>query len=145
MTTRADVLRVAQTWLGTRWQHQAWIKGVGTDCIGLVAGVALELGLPEAIAWAADPTQHSYGRDPQPAALLTNVVRFLDPISLGTERPGDILLLRFSREPQHFAILSAPDRIVHAYAQARKVVENRLDEAWRSRIVGAYSYRGLDG
>lgn len=145
MTTRADILRVAQTWLGTRWQHQAYVRGVGTDCIGLIAGVALELGLPEARAWAADPTQHNYGREPQPAALLANAVQFLDPISLNTELPGDVLLLRFSREPQHFAILSSTDRIVHAYAQARRVIENRLDEAWRDRIMRAYSYRGLDG
>jgi hypothetical protein len=33
--------------------------------------------------------------------------------------------------------------IVHAYASVRKVVENRVDDKWRARIVGAYRYRGV--
>ena len=58
------------------------------------------------------------------------------------------LLMRFEREPMHFAIISAgaagnPTRMIHGYAQARKVVENGIDALWRSRIVRAYGYPGV--
>ena len=41
--TRDDVVAVARTWLGTPYHHQASLKGVGTDCLGLVRGVLCEL------------------------------------------------------------------------------------------------------
>lgn len=147
MTTRFDIVRVAREWVGTRWQHQASVKQVGTDCIGLIGGVALELGLPGAERWKSDPTLHCYGREPDPRMLLAAVVGYLDTVDRADMAPGDVLLLRFNAEPQHFAIMSndEPPQMVHAYAQARKVVENRIDDVWRGRILRAYSFRGVDG
>lgn len=147
MTSRADIVRVAREWLGTRWQHQASVKGVGTDCIGLIGGVALELGIEGSDEWKRDPSLHCYGREPDPRMLLAAVVGYLDPVARDDMAPGDVLLLRFNAEPQHFAIMSGddPEMMVHAYAQARKVVENRIDDVWRKRILRAYSFRGLDG
>jgi NlpC/P60 family putative phage cell wall peptidase len=147
MTTRADIVRVAREWLGTRWQHQASVKGVATDCIGLIGGVALELGLPGAEQWKLDPDLHCYGREPDPRMLLAAVKGYLDRIEIDDAATGDVLLCRFNKEPQHFAIMSGsdPGTMIHAYAQARRVVENRIDDVWRSRIIGAYSFRGIDG
>jgi hypothetical protein len=118
---------------------------VATDCIGLIGGVALELGLPGAEQWKADPTLHCYGREPDPRMLLAAVVGYLDPVARDDLAPGDVLLLRFNSEPQHFAIMSGEAMMVHAYAQARKVVENRIDDVWRKRILRGYAFRGIDG
>lgn len=147
MTTRADIVRVAREWIGTRWQHQASVKGVATDCIGLIGGVALELCLPGAEEWKRDPSLHCYGREPDQKMLLSSVAEYLDPVDRPDMAPGDVLLCRFSNEPQHFAILSGsdPDMMIHAYAQARKVVENRIDDTWRARILRVYSFRGVNG
>jgi hypothetical protein len=35
--------------------------------------------------------------------------------------------------------------MIHAYANVRKVVEHRLDDIWRSRIAGVYTYPGVSG
>ena len=147
MTTRADIVRVAREWIGTRWQHQASVKRVGTDCIGLLGGVACELGLPGAERWKTDPVLHCYGREPDPKMLMGAVVDYLDPVPRSDMRPGDVLLCKFKAEPQHFAIMSGsdPSMMIHAYAQARKVVENRIDDTWLSRIMLVYSFRGIDG
>lgn len=142
MASRADVITEARTWLGTRWLHQACVKGVGVDCIGLVGGVALALKLPGATAWAGDMALHSYGRTPDPRVLLGACAKYLDRVK---ERElGGILVMKFANEPQHFALLSGPDYIIHAYAQARRVVEHRLDALWASRILAVYRFRGLD-
>ncbi len=141
MVTRREVLAVAHRWIATRFAHQQSKRGVGCDCIGLIVGVARDLEMPEAAAFASDLAIQGYSREPDPGMLLDACTRYLNPCR--DPAPGDILLFRFHAEPQHFALLSAPDYIIHAYAQARRVVENRLDEVWQRRRVAAFSYRGL--
>jgi cell wall-associated NlpC family hydrolase len=36
---RPDIVEEARSWLGTPYHHQAALKGVGCDCIGLLRGV----------------------------------------------------------------------------------------------------------
>ena len=47
--TRTDIIAEARAWIGTPYRHQASLKGVGCDCLGLVRGVwrALHGGEPE--------------------------------------------------------------------------------------------------
>ncbi len=45
-------------------------------------------------------------------------------------------------EPQHLGIVSDIG-VIHSYAKARAVVEHALDPLWRSRIRGAYRFRGV--
>lgn len=139
--TREAIIAEARTWLGTRWQHGTSLKGVATDCIGLIVGVARELELPEALAFQHDARFQGYGRTPNPQLLMQAVELYLEP-TRGVAVPGDVLLLRFKVDPQHFAILSTPDYMIHSYAPARKVVEHRIDPLWRSRIVDHFKYRG---
>lgn len=142
MITRDAIVAEAREWIGTPWHHQAALKGKGCDCIGLIYGVARALGIPEAARFRADPRFRGYGRTPEPSMLRAAIAEYLNVADV--ERPGDILLMRFDAEPQHFGFLSTPDYMIHAYAQARKVVENRIDDKWRRRIVGAYRFRGVD-
>ena len=37
--TRDAIVAEARSWIGTRYRHQASLKGVGCDCLGLVRGV----------------------------------------------------------------------------------------------------------
>lgn len=145
MTTRADIAAEAQTWVGTPWRHQGGTKGLGCDCIGLVYGAALAAGHDAVQAFVADPSWRNYGRQPDPARLLGLCEQWLQPIKVADAGVGDILVMRFESEPQHFALLtrSDPRYIVHALAQARRVVEHRLDATWASRVVRAYRYRDL--
>jgi NlpC/P60 family putative phage cell wall peptidase len=144
MIPRAAVVAEARSWIGTRWHHQASLKGVGTDCIGLVGGVALALGVPGAAAWRDTPAFHNYGRKPDPKVLLAGCDTLMDRVT--DMREGDVLVLRFDSGPQHFAFLTSvePPAIVHALAQARRVTEARLDRAWRERIVRVYRLRGVE-
>lgn len=145
MTTGADVVAEARRWLGTPWVHQAALRGIATDCLGLVAGVGLALELPGADRWRGDTRMRGYSRAPNPKLMLQVCGEYLDPIARNDVQPGDILLMRFDEAPQHFAILSCarPPRIVHAYAGIGRVTENGLDAVWLARVVRAYRYRGL--
>lgn len=145
MTTRADVIACARQWLRTPWRHQGRVRGVGTDCLGLIGGVALELGLPGAAEWHANKALRGYGRDPVPEMLLDASDRYLDRIPIHEAREADILVMTFHKLPQHFGILSRTDPryMIHAYAQRREVIETQTDIP-NAKIVRAYSYRGLN-
>lgn len=139
----AAVVDEARAWLGTPWAHQASRKGLATDCIGLVVGVARALGIREATEYDAAIDLRGYGRQPDPIALLAATDKYLQRIDVAEARVGDIYLLRFERDPMHFAILSRldPPYIIHAVELRGGVVEHRVDHIWRSRIMRAYRYK----
>lgn len=144
--TGADIVAEAMRWRETPWQHQTSIRGVATDCLGLIAGVGLALELPDAERWRRDERIRNYVRAPDIRSILAACADYLDPVNdCAALRLGDILMLRFDEGHTHFALLSnlRPPRIIHAYAGVGRVVENGLDATWAERVLRAYRYRGL--
>ncbi len=147
MATREEIVAEARSWIGTRFHHQARIKGVGVDCINLIIGVGMALDLGESkFNWDDHPEYHGYGKSPNGTLLIEGCERFMKRIDRRDAKPGDILIMKFVEEPQHFVMVTEvdPTYIVHAYAQMRKVVEHRYDEAWRARTVAAYRFHKID-
>jgi cell wall-associated NlpC family hydrolase len=149
MNTHAAIVREARTWVGTRWQHQQSNKRAGTDCAGLVMGVGINCGLI-ASDWRLDPQVRDllrYGRLPFDGRLEAAASRFLEPITEQQAGPGDVVLMEFGGVPHHAAILgdyhAGGLSIIHAYAKARRVVETRLDDSLRARIVSWFRYPGV--
>src|SRR3990167_1214712 len=134
----AAIVAEARAYIGTPFQHQARLKGVGVDCIGVVVGVARKLGISE-----FDTVD--YARQPDPAKMGAALDAHLDRVNLSDIRPGDILWLRIKSEPMHLAIVVEVDslRIVHALSRRglSRCVEQDVDDAWRRRIVACFRYR----
>ena len=145
MTPRELVVAEARRWLDTPYHHQAFVRGVGVDCIGLIGGVALALGLPGAEQWRDTPEYHNYSRQPDPRLLVAGIDLLLDTAT-GATRLGDVLVIRFHQEPQHFAIVSnlEPLRMIHSLSTIGYVAENGINEMWRRRIWRVCRYRGVD-
>ncbi|MEM9668828.1 MAG: peptidase P60 [Pseudomonadota bacterium] len=141
--TRDEVIGVAREWLGTPYQHQVSVKGVGTDCLGLLRGIwrACEGAEPEQIPpYTPDWAEH------RETDSLTDAARYhLREIPIGEARSADVLLFRMALgcPAKHCAILSGPDRIIHAY-WGRAVVETRLVPWWKRRISGAFSFPSIE-
>ncbi|MEM6626829.1 MAG: NlpC/P60 family protein [Pseudomonadota bacterium] len=136
---RAAVVDEARLWLGTPYRHQASVKGAGCDCLGLVRGVwrCLEGEEPE----TAPPYTPDWAEAIGGETLLEAARRHLIEIPAGDAATGDILLFRMTlgAPAKHAAIVSGPDRIIHAY-WGRAVTETRLVPWWRRRIAGAFSF-----
>lgn len=136
----------AKTWQGTPWSHQASLKGVGTDCIGFVGGVARALGIPGGKEWATDPEIAGYGRLPDPVMLTKACDKYMDRIPVESAGLGDVLVMRASnvQQPTHFAIVSRldPTYILHSRLK-HKVTENRLAPSIAALVVRAYRFRGV--
>lgn len=125
----------ALQWLGTPYRHQASVRGVGADCLGLVRGVYRSLGGKE-----TEPLP-AYGRRPtkQEEQLLPAAQRYLEEAE--KVQPGTVLLFRMRRSLpiSHCGIAIAHDRFVHAY-DGQRVLSAPLSEFWRSRIAALFCF-----
>ena len=150
MVTREQIVAEARSWLGTRWQHQASTKGVACDCVGLVRGVAIEVGaFPR--DWESLPGVKQfvgYGRLPNNGLLELGCSLFTEQVSEADAGPGDLVLMEFNRRAHHMGILGTHPNgglsIIHAYAPCRRVVESRLDERLRSIVISWHRFPGVD-
>jgi cell wall-associated NlpC family hydrolase len=137
MSKREAIVVEARRWLGTPWRHQGRVLGVGVDCGGLIVEVGKAVGLLE---FDAKP---QYGRLPNWGELRQILRDYGEPAD--NMQKGSILCFAFSGEPQHLGLYTGEGKtLIHAYAQARKVVEHRLDGMWLESLRSVWSYRGLD-
>lgn len=136
MPNRHDILNEAKTWLGTPFKHQGRIKGKGVDCVGILIGIAHHFQL-------TDFDYHTYSHLPDGVTMRLLLDKHMQMIATDAAQPGDVYLLRFEHQPQHVAVMTEYG-ILHAYAQVRRCVEHRMDDLWRSRIVCAYAFKGID-
>lgn len=133
--TPAAIIAAARSAIGTPFRHQGREVGKALDCAGLAVHVAAEVGAE---------CQDFPGYAVRPSGGLLEAALDAQP---GLERvfemqPGDILLMRFTGDPQHLAIYAGAT-IIHAFAAGRKVCEHHLDDVWRSRIVRIYRFKGV--
>ena len=138
--TRAAVLRCAEVWLDTPYRHQASVKGVGTDCLGLIRGVWRELygEEPEAPpAYTPDWAEIS-GEE----TLLQAAERWLLPIS--SPQAGDVLLFRMAPNApcKHIGLMAGQRRILHAY-WGKSVVFSHFAPFWQRRHVASFAFPPL--
>ena len=139
-----EIVSQAKTWIGTKFHHQGRIKNHGVDCLGLIVGVAKELNLiskdEKTLLHKLDKI--NYGHLPDTDALYNCLSNHLTEIPKDQLKAGDIILMVFDKHPQHLGIVYNYDEtnlgIIHSYAPAKKVVEHRLDEEWKGRIVGVF-------
>ncbi|OJF97378.1 NlpC/P60 family protein [Pararhizobium antarcticum] len=138
--TGSAVIAAARAWIGTPYRHQASLKGVGSDCLGLVRGVWRDLyGVEPELPPAYQPDWAERGASD---ALMAAAIRHCGPaLPLAAMAGGDLLLFRWRPDmpAKHAGILSAPDRFIHAYEQAA-VIESALVPSWGRRIAGVFRF-----
>lgn len=133
------IIAAARGWLGTPYLHQASLRGVGCDCLGLVRGVWREVrgAEPEAPGAYTPDWAEAGGREDLAAAAA----RHLEPVEIGAMQPGDVLLFRWRAglPAKHAAILSAPAAMIHAHDGAR-VAEVALTRWWWRRLAFVFRF-----
>lgn len=140
--TRADIVRLARTWLGTPYHHQASERGVGADCLGLVRGVW------RGIYGADAEPPPAYSRDWAEASgaetLLAAAERHLLPIGKLDASVGDVIIFRLrpGLVAKHAAILASSSTFIHAM-EGGPACEVPLCGWWRRRVAGAFMFPGV--
>ena len=126
------LVSLARSYIGTPWHHAGRLRGVGVDCIGLVAEVYREAGL--AIA-----DQLNYTTYDEYERLLAVLGDHASPI-IGPLVGGDILVFRHRLMDNHCAIYAGNGLMVHAYSTpaVMRVVEVPFDDSWVKRLQAVY-------
>uniref|UniRef100_E6VEM3 Phage cell wall peptidase, NlpC/P60 family n=1 Tax=Rhodopseudomonas palustris (strain DX-1) TaxID=652103 RepID=E6VEM3_RHOPX len=139
---RDTIVAEARSWIGTRYRHQASVKGVGCDCLGLVRGVWRNcLGdEPEAPPPYAPDWAEAGGDETLAAAAL----RHLAPVPCDAFDRGDVLLFRWRDGcvAKHAAIASSTTTMIHAHDGAA-VCEVAITPWWRRRLAYAFTFPGV--
>lgn len=140
--TRAAIIAAARGWVGTPYQHQASLRGVGCDCLGLLRGVWRERIGPEperlqpySPAWAELATS-----DPLLEAAARHLVARVDTLPVA----GAVLIFRWrpGLAAKHCAIATGPDAMIHAHDGA-SVAEVPIVPQWRRRIAACFDFPSM--
>lgn len=140
--TSSDIVAQARGWIGTPYRHQASLKGVGCDCLGLVRGVwrALYGDEPERVP--------AYSRDWAEASAAETLAeagaRHLIVVSHADMGAGDIVLFRWRKGlvAKHAAILTGDGTMIHAHDGAA-VAEVAFAPWWRRRAAYVFRFPGV--
>ena len=133
MTTAEAFVAEARSYLGCPWRHQGRTRE-GVDCVGLPVVCAatvrgLDIPTPDYSATTSDET------------MLLGCQKYLQPVVKADAQPGDIVVLGFGKQ-RHMGILGNYPygglSLIHAYRPNGKVVEMRLDDAWRRCILSVF-------
>lgn len=145
MKNHNNIVSQARTWLGTPFHHQARLKGKGCDCLGLIVGVVDELGLKDRNGMRlAAYDEVTYSKEPDGAYLIQKLAGLLEEVPIAEARAGDLALFKVRENPQHLAILSDYEGelgMIHSFAPSRRVVEHRLDDEWKSKIIKVFRWQ----
>ncbi len=130
------IVAKARELIGTPYQHQARLPGIGMDCAGPIVWVGRELGfLPPGFDVS------DYGRQPT-GRLDALLSEWLEPSEM---KPGAIVGIRWHKLTHHIGIVSENAgalTLIHALQMAGGVCEHSLSGKWAAQITGVWKYKG---
>ncbi len=139
MTRSDEIVVAAREWLGTPYRHQASLKQIGCDCLGLVRGVWRDcLGDEPETPPAYSPDWAEAGG----VETLANAAgRHLMRVSKSDVQAGDILLFRWKSHlpAKHAGIATSSTMMIHAQAGA-VVSEITLSDWWLKRLAFVFRF-----
>lgn len=139
--TREDVVSEARKWLGTPYHHQAAVRGVGADCLGLLRGVYAALCGEQ--TETPPPYAASWGEADGQELLLNAAHKYLNIVAYPKWKAGDVLVFRVrnARSAKHCAIALDDVNMIHAVSQRGVLITSVGD--WEDRIAGVFSFPGV--
>ena len=139
---REDIVASARAWIGTPYRHQASLRGIGTDCLGLLRGVWRDV-------YGAEPTSvPAYTKDwSEPSGdevLWRAAAKHLVVKPVAEAAIGDVLLFRMraGSVAKHLGIqgqIGPVPTFIHAYS-GHAVLESALSDPWQRRVVARFAF-----
>lgn len=149
---RDEWIAELREWIGTPFRHQGRTKGVGADCVGMVASVARDMDLP-----AAEAARFvAYGRMPHKELFSDMAADYMDQLPYNRlqpiqdqAKPGDVIFFWIDTRdmPRHVGVYTGLNdegfpMMIHAHAKSpRAVVEMPINAGyWQNRIVSIWTF-----
>lgn len=136
--TRQQVLNEARKLLGVPYRPRGRSL-LGLDCPGPMVYVAKRLGL-------SNYDVVGYSNFPGVRTLITALrnCKELEQIRVKDILEGDVIIFRMGKESCHMGFYMGNGYVLHAWNVAKKVVMNRIDESFESRISAAFRIKGVE-
>jgi NlpC/P60 family putative phage cell wall peptidase len=133
------IITAARGWLGTPYIHQASLKGVGCDCLGLIRGVYGEITgqkLPDPPPYSADWAEAS-----DRETLVEAARQWLRETPLERFEAGHVVLFRWRAglPAKHCGIATSATTMIHAHDGAA-VSEVSIGPWWRRHLSHAFQF-----
>lgn len=110
---RATICAEAISWIGTPFRHKADLKGIGTDCAGILVGVFRNAGvLPVDFKLGDYNYQHALHHSEE--LYMAQMLRFMRRIEESEVQPGDVVLFNHGKTFSHSGIIIDWPRMIHA-------------------------------
>ena len=135
---REDIVKKAREWIGTPWVHQASVKGVGCDCVGMVRGVYTEL-TGKKVGGAMDYTRSFYlfsGEE----RLKNEIGKYCMEVPMEEAKSGDVILISFLNLPSHHIGILAGTTFIHSWEDIGNVVQIPYDAAWKRLTKAVFRF-----
>lgn len=144
MTTLSQrIVEEAETWIGTRFQHQGRIKGLGVDCVNFITEVARDAGVKD-LEIPLDYKPHEDG-----TIMLRLLREHMSLIPTEEMQKGDVLALcdealQTPDVPRHLVFVQevTPKTTFVIHASQHGVRRHRIDAAWKRRIHSCWRLTG---
>jgi len=131
--TRVEFIEELRKWIGTPFHHQGRWRGLGVDCAGLIVMPLYDLGVVDILK--AD--NRTYQRKAGHKILLERLKLVADEIPREEMELGDIMLFTIYKYPQHLAVKSYGNNIIHV-TEEYGVIEEEIDDMWEKRFMGPF-------
>ena len=134
-----DIAVLARGWLGTPYQHQASLKNVGCDCLGLVRGIWRErFGHEPELPPGYSPDWAEAGLEETLANAGRKHLIEIPPLVF---EQGDVLLFRWKPHlpAKHAGIATSRKSMIHAQ-DGVCVSEVPLNAWWLQRLAFAFRF-----
>lgn len=149
--TPEQIAAQARTWLGTRYHHQGRLKKSargpgGVDCIGLIIGVAEELGISDGNGNPlVQADEKNYSMYPEKGRLVGAISSHMREVPIQKMAIGDILLFKTFKDPQHVGLLTqypgGGPGLIHCNSSAGMVVEQPFSMTWVKMLTHVYRFK----
>lgn len=139
MINSNEIVTAARGWLGTPYRHQASLKHVGCDCLGLVRGVWRDVNGEEPETPPAYSPDWAEARGVEALAEAAN--RHLVRVETCDMKAGDVLLFRWKPHlpAKHAGIATSATTMIHAQDGAT-VSEIALSPWWWRHLAFVFRF-----
>ena len=133
METRNKIVKEAESWIRTPFMGHTGVKGLGVDCVHLVAAVYVAAGVLKAPVEFPRYTLGA-GSHLESSLVVDSVVKTGRFCLVDNIQPGDMIGFRCGRVIHHVGIATSENEFIHCY-QGAKVCKSRLDAPpWSTRV-----------
>lgn len=129
----------ARSWVGTPFAAHAMVKGAGADCVHLVAGIFLKLGVIKTFEppkYMLDEGGHA--ENSKALAWFESHPQFDLLDDAAKLQPGDIIAMKIARVEHHIGLMLEHGDFVQALYRRRVLVSNLRESLFAKNITAIY-------